>query len=125
MPRGTYKRTDEHNRKIAEAIRRRHAEGKQPTPRRCPQCGAFIGEGHSGSEIMRKMREEILRNPTRYWLGKKRDEHTKQRLREAGGQIWRGTYREKHPAWKGGCSNYWHNEARTVMSKVVGRELAS
>lgn len=68
--------------------------------------------------IREKMRQAKLKNPTRYWLGKKFSDEYKVKLSEAhkGQQCWNeGRYGKDSTGWKGGKPN----------CKVCGKKLSS
>lgn len=101
--------------------------------------------GHKLSlESKEKMRQARLKNPVKYWLGKKRSDEDK--LKMSKGQIGRTAYNkgkklphlwgEKNKLWKGGtpgnhgylsvCVGGRHILAhRYEMEKFLGRELLS
>ena len=61
-----------------------------------------IGFKHS-DETKEKMRQAKLKNPTRYWLGKKMSEEHVQRSKEARKGL---LANENNPAWKGEDAGY-------------------
>lgn len=121
--------TEEHKRKIGEAIRRFYAENKSRfyMIKNCTVCGkeylvhiksrshsrycswkcykmGYKGENawnfgkKTPEETKEKIRKTVLKNPSRYWLGKDRSEETKRKLSEYMRiHACRGS---KHYAWK-------------------------
>jgi hypothetical protein len=61
------------NIKILERIKQAYAKGKHS------KVVGFTGRTHS-EETRQKMREAKLKNPTKYWLGKPRDESTRKKI---------------------------------------------
>jgi hypothetical protein len=110
-----------HKTKIAEAIRKRHREGLQPKVVRCLICGSFLGKNHNCEEIKKKFSETRKQNPIRYWLGKKRDKKTCQAISNA--QKKREHSRGKDCYNWIGSFGWYHNEARKIMEKQIGRQL--
>ena len=73
-------------------------------------------------DVRRKQSEAKLKNPTKYWLGKKRDKKTINAIREGRKRYDTPTGKEHH-CWNGGTSGWWRRQAREVMSKRLGRLL--
>jgi 5-methylcytosine-specific restriction endonuclease McrA len=67
MPKKGYKKTEEHCRKISESLKgKTHSEEAKKKMRR--------NNGSKRPEVRKKMSDAKLKNPTKYWLGKKRPE---------------------------------------------------
>lgn len=95
------KQSSEHIRLRTEAVRKAHKEGKYNIPI-CPKCKTFVGKTHNCEKIREKQREAKLKNPTRFWLGKKGSESSR---------------------WEGGGWKWWHKDARKKMEKHLNRKL--
>ena len=116
------KLTEEHKERIRNAIKQRWIDGKQEPVKRCPFCNAFMGINHNCKEIKEKQRQAKLENPTRYWLGKKRSKELIEKLRQAN--LNRVYLKGKESnSWTGGSSKWWHERAREVIEKHLGRKL--
>lgn len=91
----------------------------------------FLGRRHS-KESLEKMREAKLKNPTRYWLGKKRDPElikkmTEKRIEKLTGRkrplaeriamSKRAPRGKSHHWWKGGVSDENELDRRTLEYK--------
>ena len=91
-------------------------------------------------ETKEKIRQTMLKNPTKYWLGKKRSEETRRKISEARKGRYKGADNQN---WKGGRAKsggyIWifipeHQKAnprgyvsehRLVVEKCLGRRLKS
>ena len=113
--------SEEHKKKISEAIKLRHRQGLQPKIKRCQKCKCWLGQNHNCKKTLEKKRLAKLKNPIKYWLGKHRSEETKKKLSKAHtGKIrFRG---KENPNWLGSW-DWYHKEARKIMEKQLGRKL--
>jgi len=66
-------------------------------------------------EVRKKISETKKVNPTRYWLGKKRDEKTRSKIREKLKKI--SKRGPDLPWWKGGVSKIKGYRVRTAMMR--------
>lgn len=94
--------TEEHKRKISEAVR-----GKN---------NPFYGRKHSFETIEKiknnELRSEKLRLAN---IGKKLSNETRQKISKSRIGKYSGS---NHPRWKGGNRRYWNNKARMKMKKL-------
>ena len=82
----------------------------------------FYGKKHS-EQSKERMRQAKLRNPTKYWLGRKRPDISKLVSERQKGKP--GKKGKEANNWKGGCSDWYHKEARKIMANYLKRELNS
>jgi hypothetical protein len=113
--------TEEHKKKIAETIRQRHMLGLQPKIERCLVCKRFVHPNQTCEELNQQVREKKLANPTRYWLGKKRDKKTCEAISKAQSTR-EHTKGIESPCWVGGWM-WYHKQAREIMEGQIGRKL--
>lgn len=113
--------TEEHKRKIAEAIKQRHMLGLQWKTERC-LCGKFKHPGLTCEQIRQKQVKTQLENPNRYWLGKKRDKKTCQAISEAQSKREHAKGKES-PCWIGSWT-WYHKQARKIVELNLGRKLS-
>ena len=84
MPKGIYKRTEEHKKNW---FKNRHKPYKFWSGKKLPE------------KTKKKLSSSHKKNPTRYWLGKKFSIDYRKKLSEARKGRFGG---DKHPNWKGG-----------------------
>jgi len=81
----------------------RHKEGKFNPPENCKTCKCFMSKikEHDCQKIKDKQKIAKLKNPTRYWLGKKRPNISKI-MKVHKKELFQN--KENHPNWQGGIS---------------------
>lgn len=107
--------SEEHKRKISESIKK-HWETRE---RKAWNKGL-----KTPVKVKEKQRQAKLKNPVKYWQGKKRHPKTICAMQE-GLKNYEIPKKSKHHCWKGGTSTHWRKEARKIMSAHLGRELKS
>lgn len=110
------KLSNEHKKKISESIKEWHRKKGYRRP---------WNKGKKTPEnVKEKQKLAKIKNPVKYWEGKKRDRKTINAMQE-GLKKYNVPKGKNHHSWKGGCSQWWHDEARKIMAKKIGRKLKS